>query len=222
MDDMNVTVGILIFTSTNTTPSLGNCIRNPTLIEGTSTNLGPGITANQTHRLTWNAGADWSTNLGNYRVAILAQDRRTNLLDIHYLSLPAGNGMPALKISSSPLNANDFMQVWWWLLATNDTGIILTSNQIYGVTGTFNAKQLCNNGITTTNGRSYIYGKMNVREATVQEVQWAKQGNMPAGTSPNQFTPVRQVSGRPIAVNEYGFDTGSWDTNTCKWVVPLN
>jgi len=221
-DDTNVIVGVLVFTSSNTVPSLANCIRNPTWIENTATNLGPAIAANQVHRLTWNAGADWSTNLGNYRVAILAQDHRTNLLDIHYLQLPAGNGMPALKVSRSPLNTNDFMQVWWWQLATGDPGIMLSSNQIFGVSGAFLNKQLCTNGLTTADGRSYIYAKMNVREATLQEVQWAKQGNMPAGSSPNQWPPARQVGGRPKAVNEYGFDTGGWDTNTCKWVVPLN
>jgi hypothetical protein len=221
-DDTNVFVGMLIFTNSASVPSLGSCIRYPTLVEGTSTNLGPGISANQVHRLTWNAGADWSINLGNYRVAILAKDQRTNFLDIHYLFLTNNYGMPSLKISRGPLNTDDFMQVWWWLLATGDQGIALSSNQVYGVSGVFTNKQLCTNGITTADGRSYIYAKMNVREATTPEVQWAKQGNMPSGSSPNQWTPARQVGGRPKAVNEWGFDTGSWDTNSCKWVVPLN
>lgn len=221
MDDTNVTVGALIFTNSSATPSLAACIRNPTFVEGTSSNLGPTITANEVHRLTWNAGADWSVNLGDYRVAILAQDRRTNLLDIHYLSLPADNGMPALKISRSPVGTADFMQVWWWLLATGDPGISLASNQIFGVSGTYAAKQLCTNGTTTAFGRGYIFEKMHVREATGQELQWAKQGNMPAGSSPNQWSPGFSVAGRPSKVNEWGFDTGTWDTNTCKWVVPL-
>jgi sugar lactone lactonase YvrE len=221
-DDTNVSVAILIFTNSSSVTALGSCLRNPTLVEGTATNLGPGILANQPHRLTWNAGADWSVNLGNYRVAILARDSRTNLLDIHYLRLPAGNGMPALKLSRGPLNTDDFMQVWWWLLASGEPGITLSSNQIFGGSGAFLNKQLYTNGLTTADGRSYLYAKMNVREATTPEVQWARQGNMPAGDSPNQWAPARQVGGRPKAVNEWGFDTGSWDTNTCKWVVPLN
>ena len=57
LDDTNVTVGALIFKSADATASLGTCIRNPTMIEGTATNLGLGIAANQVHRLTWNAGA---------------------------------------------------------------------------------------------------------------------------------------------------------------------
>ncbi|MCC6357072.1 MAG: NHL repeat-containing protein [Verrucomicrobiae bacterium] len=220
-DDTTVTVGALIFTNSSATPSLAACIRNPTFVEGTSSNLGPGITANEVHRLTWNAGADWSVNLGDYRVAILAQDSRTNLLDIHYLSLPADNGMPALKISRSPVGTADFMQVWWWLLATGDPGITLASNQIFGVSGTYAAQQFCTNGTTTPLGRTYVFEKMHAREATAQEVQWAKQGNMPAGSSPNQWSPGRTVAGRPSKVNEWGFDTGTWDTNAWKWVVPL-
>ena len=59
---------------------------------------------------------------------------------------------------------------------------------------------------------------MKVREATPQEVQWSNQATLSTGA--NQWTPGRQVSGRPISVNEWGFDTGNWDTNSCKWVVP--
>lgn len=221
-DDTNVTVGLLVFTNSSSAPSLTNLLRSPTLVEGTSSNLGPGIPANTTHRLTWNAGADWSINLGNYRVAVMAQDSRTNLLDIHYLLLRAERGMPELKISRSPLHPTDFMQVWWWLLATNDTGITLTSNRLYGAGGAHDGKLLHAAGTNTPDGRTYIYEKMRVREATSEEVQWAKQATMPAGSSLNVWPPTRSVGGRPAKVNEYGFDTGSWDTNTCKWVVPLN
>jgi len=219
-DDTNVYAAMLVFK--NGTQSLSNCISHLTLVEGTGTNLGSGITANQTHRVTWNAGADWSVNLGNFRVGVLARDSRPGLLDVHYLHLPAGNGMPALKISRSPLIPSDFMQVWWWLLATNDVGITLNSNRIYGVSGAYNGKLLCDNGATSSDGRSYVCQAMHVRQATAGEVQWAKQGTMPSGTTPNQWVPARDIGGRPASVNEYGFDTGNWDTNSCSWVVPLN
>src|SRR5882724_11192662 len=71
-DDTNVYAAMLVFK--NGTQSLSNCISHLTLVEGTGTNLGSGITANQTHRVTWNAGADWSVNLGNFRVGVLARD----------------------------------------------------------------------------------------------------------------------------------------------------
>ncbi len=216
MDDSKVYTAALIFK--NGAQAISNCIRNLTLVEGTATNLGPAISANHSHRLTWNSGADWSTSLAGYRVAILAKDSRTNLLDVHYLHLPAGNGMPALTISRSPLIQSDFMQVWWWLLATGDSTIGLSSNRIVGVGGAYDTQTLCDNGTTTTNGRSFIYGKMTVREATASEVQWSRQ----AATfgSVEQWAPTRSVGGRPAAVNEYGFDTGNW-TNAW-WIVPQN
>lgn len=216
-DDANVHSAILIFTNEAETISLGNCLRNPTLVEGTATNLGPDTAANEIHRVTWDPGTDWSVNLGDYCVAMFARDSRPGLLDVHYLDLPAANGMPALQISRSPLNENDYMQVWWWQLAINDPDINLATNQIVSASGV-----LCDAGSTTSAGRTYIHEKMNVRQASAQEVDWARQGNMPAGGTPNQWEPGRRVAERPMMVNEWGFDTGAWDTNSCVWIVPLD
>lgn len=216
MDDTVVTAAILIFT--NATQSLANCLRMPTLVENTSANLGTGVLANVTNRLTWNAGADWTTSLGSYRVAVLAKDCRQKLLDLHYLDLPAEHGMPALRISRSPLIENDFVQVWWWLLATGDTDIRLVNAKVYGNTGSYDGVQLWDGTTTSASGRAYLLAKMTLREATTAEVTWAKQ----ASTVPTveQWSPSFSVAGRPGAVNEYGFDTGNWGANAW-WVVPL-
>ena len=133
-DDTNVYTAASIFTNASSTMSLSNCLRQITWVEDAN-RIGPNVTANQTHRLTWNAGADWSVNLGDCRVTVLARDSRTNLLDIHYLSLPADRVMPALMISRSPLTPMTLCRVGRWLLATNDIGIMLTSNRLYGVGG---------------------------------------------------------------------------------------
>jgi hypothetical protein len=216
-DDTIVNTYMMGFT--NATQSLATCLRSMTFVEGTETNLGVGVTANQPHRVTWNAGADLNTKLGDFRVAVLAKDSRQKLLDIHYIRLPADRGMPELKISRSPLVPNDFMQVWWWLLATQDTGIQLTGGKIYGSGGAYDSKMLCDATGTTADGRAYIYAKLNVREATSQEVQWAKEGALAGNV--NQWSPSGiTVAGRPMKVNEYGFDTGSWGSSAW-WVVPL-
>lgn len=217
MDDTNVHTAALVFK--NATQAISNCIRNLTLAEGTATNLGPGIAANQPHRITWNAGVDWGTSLSLCRAAILARDSRSNLLDVHYLRLPAGNGMPALTISRSPLIANDYMQAWWWLLATGDGGIGLSTNRIVGVGGAYDAQVLCDGTNTSAGGRSYVHAKMNVREATPTEVDWARQASLPGNT--NRWTSTFSVSGRPAKVNEFGFDTGNWGSSAF-WVVPLD
>lgn len=217
IDDETMTTAMLVFT--NTTQTLANCLRTHTLIEGTEVNLGTNIAANATHRLTWNAGADWNTSLASFRVAILAKDSRQKLLDIHYLDLPAEYGMPALRISRSPLIESDFAQVWWWLLATGDSGIRLTSGKVYGDGGDYDGTQLWDGTTTSASGRAYLYAKMGLREVTAAELTWAKQ----ASTVPTveQWTPTRTVGGRPKNVNEYGFDTGDWGANAW-WVVPLD
>jgi len=72
---------------------------------------------------------------------------------------------------------------------------------------------------TTTNGRKYLFDKMNLREATTAEVTRAKEAATPGST--NAFTPGFQVGPgeRPVKVNEYGFDTGA---TSGYWVVPKN
>jgi hypothetical protein len=213
-DDTTVQTAMLVFT--NSAATLKSCVRLTTLVEGTATNLGPNITANVPHRVTWDAGADWGIDLGSYRVAVLAKDSRQNLLDIHYLRLKDEQGQPKMTISRSPLIQNDFMQVWWWFLANNDSAISLTSGRVYGVESPYSGNILCSNEVTTAEGRAFIYGRMNVREATASELTWAR-----AAVTTNSvevWTPSRTVGGRPKAINEYGFDTGSWGASAW-WVV---
>ena len=70
---------------------------------------------------------------------------------------------------------------------------------------------------TSSSGRAYLFDKMNLREATQEEITRAKNGAI-SGTI-NQFAPTLKVGPdeRPNKVNEYGFDTGS---TTGVWVTP--
>ena len=72
---------------------------------------------------------------------------------------------------------------------------------------------------TTPSGRAYLFDKMNLREASSDEVQRAREGALSG--SVNQFVPSFQVgpNERPNRVNEYGFDTGNFNSNH-YWVVP--
>jgi hypothetical protein len=223
-DDTNTFAAMLVFT--NGTQSLSDCLRPISFTEGTSANINAIVPTGQPLHVTWNAGADWpTTNLSNFRIGLLAKDTRQGYLDAHYLNLPS-NGLPALEISASPLVQADFTQVWWWLLATNDPGIRLSNSVIYGVGGSFNDVALCNgDNNTTTNGTAYIFQKMGVRQATAAEVSWASQGpNFGITGITNQWTPTISVVSdgisRPMAVNEYGFDTGNWGADAW-WIVPL-
>src|SRR5581483_2504563 len=185
MDDSNTFAGILVFT--NGVQSLSDCIQPKTFLEGTGTNVNTIVPANQPIHIAWDSGIDWPvTNVSTFRVGIVAKDNRQGFLDVHYVSLPADHGMGPLQISASPLVQSDFTQVWWWLLATNDPGIILSNAVIYGAGGSYDRQILCNgDNNTTANGQAYIFSKMHVRQATAQEVAWASLG--PNTTITNQW-----------------------------------
>ena len=93
--------------------------------------LDDNVSTNQEHSVAWNVGEDWSAGFGELQVEILAKDNR-NLLDLHFLSLPVGGDGNAsnLIINRSPLTDTDFLSVWYWLLATGDTGIELIGSSI--------------------------------------------------------------------------------------------
>ena len=93
--------------------------------------LDDNVSTNQEHSVAWNVGEDWSAGFGELQVEILAKDSR-NLLDLHFLSLPVGGDGNAsnLIINRSPLTDADFLSVWYWLLATGDTGIELLGSSI--------------------------------------------------------------------------------------------
>jgi hypothetical protein len=151
----------------------------------------------------------------------LAKDSRQNLLDIHYLRLKDEQGQPKMTISRSPLVQSDFLQVWWWLLANNDSAISLTSGRVYGASNPYSGKILCDTEVTTADGRAFVYGRMNVREATANELAWARAAvttNSVEVWSPGRMVGDTPGGYRPLAVNEYGFDTGSWGASAW-WVI---
>jgi tripartite motif-containing protein 71 len=93
--------------------------------------LDDNVSTNQKHSVAWNVGEDWSAGFGELQVEILAKDNR-DLLDLHFLSLPVGGDGNAsnLIINRSPLTDTDFLSVWYWLLATGDSGIELIGSSI--------------------------------------------------------------------------------------------
>ena len=73
-DDATVQTAALGFVNGGT--SLGSVLKLNTLVEGTAANIGSNTPANTLKRLTWNVGADWSTNFGNVQIEVLAKDGR--------------------------------------------------------------------------------------------------------------------------------------------------
>jgi DNA-binding beta-propeller fold protein YncE len=131
-DDATVQTAALAFK--NGGNSLSDVIPITSLAEGTGNKLGSNIATGQTHRFTWNVAGDWNTDFAEVQLEVLAKDNR-GLLNLDFLRIPAGGGNPELKISRSPVNDNDFLSVWYWLLATGDSDVRLENGQVLALDG---------------------------------------------------------------------------------------
>jgi hypothetical protein len=131
-DDATVQTAALAFK--NGGNSLNDVIPIKSLAEGTGNKLGANIATGQTHRFTWNVAGDWNTDFAEVQLEVLAKDNR-GLLNLDFLRIPAGGGNPELKISRSPVNDNDFLSVWYWLLATGDPDVRLDNGQVLALDG---------------------------------------------------------------------------------------
>jgi hypothetical protein len=214
LDNTTVYVTALAFLSGSNT--LSNLLKPNTLIDGTATNIGSCVPANQVHRLTWNAAADWSTNFGQVKIEILANDGR-GMLDFHFLRIPSNGPNPELVIDRTPLTQTNLLSCWYWLIATNDPAILLTTGSVFGVNAPYTGKVLAKGVNTTADGRTFLFERLGVREATSSEVARAKTAYTPGVT--NQWTP--RLPGDPrLKVNELGFDTYNYGTNAWFVVKP--
>ena len=206
------------------------------------------MTTGVQHHLTWDALTDWFALYGNLKVNILAKDNR-NLLDFHLITIPSNATYATpLTISVSPYGHADFLGVWTWLIATRDPSVNLSTGNVYAVGnlyGVTNQTLLAQtqiasgqtNTLTTSDGRIFLYSmissnmvsttysNMIVREATSNEIYRAAMGTTHTNlTAITKWSPLVQINGLPVNVNEYGFDTGSITAggglpNNAWWVV---
>ena len=81
----------------------------------------------------------------------------------------------------------------------------------------FSSSVYLSSSTTTDLGRAHLFNLMNLREATTEERNRAREGAISGAV--NTFTPTFKVgpNERPSRVNEYGFDTG---TTSGYWVTP--
>ena len=92
--------------------------------------LDQNVSTNQNHTITWNVGADWNVGFGELEVAIMAKDDR-DLLNLHFLTLPVtDSNASTLQINRSPVTDSDLLDLWFWLLASGDSGINLEGSSI--------------------------------------------------------------------------------------------
>lgn len=216
LDADSPTVAVAVAAFEGGTNSLDRYVQVRTLVEGTDDAVGLAVPANATNHITWNVAADWQADYVNLKTRVMASDGR-GLVDIGFFALPADGPEPALTISASPLTPPDLLPVWVWLLATSDASVQLSTGKVYGVGGTYDGQLLAEGTNTSAAGRSFLFERIGVREATAAEVARARIG---ASGVTNQWTPRATVGpgDRPKALNEFGFDTGNWGDNAW-WVV---
>ena len=206
------------------------------------------VTTGVQYHLTWDALTDWFALYGNLKVNILAKDNR-NLLDFHLITIPSNATYATpLTISVSPYGQADFLGVWTWLIATRDPNVTLVTGSVYAVGNLYGVTnntllaqtQIASgqtNTLTTSDGRTFLfamissnmvsttYSNMVVRDATSNEIYRAVMGTTHTNlTAITKWSPLVQINGLPVNVNEYGFDTGTIGNggtlpNNAWWVV---
>ena len=205
--------------------SIDNMILLNSLAESTGTNVGPAITTGTTHHLTWDARADWGVDFGDVQVHIFARDNRPLLMGLHFLSLPASGTTPAMTITRCPVNQSTFIEPLMWLAASKSPLVSFTSSQIKGVGGSFDGQLLASGTTVTLAGRQLVEAQMGVREATADEIKSAKEAACPGNVNQWDLTDkwMQEIDQTyPLKVNEYGFDTGAYDTTKWFWLIKVN
>ena len=170
-DSPTVTTGLLAFWNGGTT--LNDVVQMKTFLEGANVPLGPSQTTGVSHHVSWNMPADWTADYAQVQVEALANDNR-NLLGFQWITVPASGTNAAIQVSVNTLTDAALLDVWFYLLATNQPGISLTNGNIYGADGT---TTLASGTTTTSAGRQYLFNLLNVRAITSDEVTRAQGGN---------------------------------------------
>ncbi|MEP4076253.1 hypothetical protein [Haloferula sp.] len=181
-DSSTVEVAALAFVDGG--ESLEDVLRLATLVEGTDANVGPGQTPNVPRRLTWNAAADWTSEFGEVEIEILAKDER-DLLGIHWITIPTDGVTPSFVASAKPIEDEELLSLWLWLIATDDPGVVLTNGEVKAVGGT-HAGQVLASGVTTTStGREFLHDLLGIRAITAEELTALEAGNYGLSGSSN-------------------------------------
>jgi alpha-tubulin suppressor-like RCC1 family protein len=207
-DSPTATTALLAFIDGGDT--LPKVVPMKTFVEGTSGNVGPNQPVNTIRNVVWNMPADWAVTYSNIKVEALAKDER-NLMGVHWITVPASNGNPAIQVSNKQFVETDLYQLWLWLIATNqDVSISRNGNNatVIGTAGIYNNITLASHNssgvqTTTQTGRIFAFNKMGARPITSAELARAQAGNY-GFTSLNTNMVVKDSSVVTCAIQGYG------------------
>lgn len=181
-DSPTVSTATLAFVNGGTT--LAEAVPMSTFMEGTGANLGANQQTGTSIHLTWNMAADWTVDYSQVQVEVLSNDGR-NLLGFHWITVPASGSNPSIQVSANSTSDAVLLDVWFWLIASHQAGISLSNGTITGTADPYNGVVLATTSgtypgdvsTTTTAGRQYLYGLLNVRAIAPAEITQAQGGN---------------------------------------------
>ena len=215
-DDDNATLGILA--------AIDGEFNNPNKwiipqgwVEYSEDKIGTPISTNVVHTFSWDVKQDWAEQTGSLEFEVFSQTgSRTKPIDVHYLTLPLGDGN--LTISRSPIKDAEMVNYLKYLLVSGQGGLSLSAGKIVDGNGVALVEVSGSSLQATAEGRALFMDALGHRWAKLLEVTMAREAATP-GTI-NQWEANRQVKPRnlPGQVNEYGFDVGSHGSRAW-WVV---
>ena len=170
--------------------------------------------------LKYNGGANWINGISDYGGTIPTGENQ-----IVFKTFASAISNSQLHIGSNGDNYENWSGTISEVIGFNRE---LTNAERQSLHKYFNTKWYTNlqnplafGSTTIAAGREYLFNKMNLRQATTDELTRAREAATPGVT--NKLTPNFQVGPgeRPVKVNEYGFDSDS-TSSSHYWVVPKN
>ncbi|MCX6875564.1 MAG: hypothetical protein NTW21_17420 [Verrucomicrobia bacterium] len=189
-DSATVTTALLAVRDGDTKNRTGYSVPARTFIEGTAANIGNDQPTGVTRHVVWNMPADWGIDYATFEFEVLAKDSRS-LLGIHWITVPASGGDPAIQVSAAPITNPQLRDLWLWYLGTglvNQTYYLNGGNgwlgTIWGKSGVYTGIKLAqdyDNPYTfqsnpTPAGLVYAYEQMGAHPITPAELARAQAG----------------------------------------------
>ncbi len=189
-DSATVSTGLLAVRDGDTKNRTGYSVPMRTFVEGTAANVGSGQPTGVTRHVVWNMPADWAIDYANFEIEVIAKDSR-NPLGIHWITVPASGGKPAIQVSSAPITNSQLRDLWLWYLANglvNQTYYNAGGNgwlgTIWGKSGAYTGVKLAEDynhphqfySYPTTAGAVYAYEQIGAHPITPDELARAQAG----------------------------------------------
>ena len=213
-DSPTVTTAALAFLGGNNT--LSDVVPMSTFVEGTEANIGANQATGVEKRISWNMPADWSVDFAQIQAEVLAKDNR-NLLGIHWITIPASGGRPAVEVSRKPVADAELLNLWYWFIGTHLPRMTFANGKVSGTESLFSGQVLASGIATTTSGRHFAYRELGVRAITALEVARATSGSY-GFTSVDGNSVVREAVVPSSSVYGWGLNNyGQIDVPVSAW-----